>query len=100
MLITGVLVLVGTRLILIGGGTPSFVDSDNPASFSPHFLTRLLTYTFLCPMNFWLLLCPSQLCFDWSMGSIPLVEGLGDQRNIVTLGFFICLFILALWSMS
>lgn len=100
MLTTGGFVLLGIRLILIGGGTPSFVDSDNPASFSSHFLTRLLTYAFLCPVNFWMLLCPSRLCFDWSMGSIPLVEEIRDGRNLTTLGFFACLVFLALWSMS
>ena len=74
------------RIFIIGGGSPSFVDSDNPASFSPHPLTRFLTYSYLCAVNLWLLFCPSCLCFDWSMGSIPLVDTLSDLRNLATVG--------------
>lgn len=74
------------RIFIIGGGSPSFVDSDNPASFSPHPLTRFLTYSYLCAVNLWLLFCPSRLCFDWSMGSIPLVDTLYDLRNLATVG--------------
>ena len=85
VVISAAIVLVFVRVHLIGGGTPTFVDSDNPASFSPHLLTRLLTYCYLCPVNVWLLLCPSGLCHDWSMGSVPLIESLTDPRNCATL---------------
>lgn len=74
------------RIFIIGRGSPSFVDSDNPASFSPHLPTRFLTYSYLCAVNLWLLFCPSRLCFDWSMGSIPLVDTLSDLRNLATVG--------------
>ena len=73
------------RIYFIGGGTPTFIDSDNPASFSPYFQTRLLTYSYLCAVNVWLLLCPSSLCHDWSMGSVPLVNSINDWRNIATI---------------
>lgn len=72
------------RIYFIGGGAPMFIDSDNPASFSPYFQTRLLTYSYLCVVNTWLLLCPSGLCHDWSMGSVPLVNSINDWRNIAT----------------
>lgn len=74
--------LLSVRLYLNGGDPPHFVESDNPASFSPHFSTRFLTYIHLTVLNLWLLLCPSRLCFDWSMNSIPLVESVNDVRNL------------------
>ena len=45
-----------------------------------------------------LLLYPATLCYDWQMGSIPLVEGVGDWRNIGTLLFFVYLVALSLFS--
>lgn len=39
-------------------------------------------------MNAWLLLNPSELCCDWTMGTIPLVESFVDLRNLATLAFF------------
>ncbi|XP_029687357.1 protein O-mannosyl-transferase TMTC1 isoform X5 [Takifugu rubripes] len=57
---------------------------DNPASFSPYLLTRILTYSYLLSFNAWLLLVPVVLCYDWQVGSIPLVESLGDLRNGAT----------------
>lgn len=82
--------------VLISRGSPMFVESDNPASFSDVFLTRTLTYLYLIPFNIWLLLCPSHLCFDWSMGSIPLVESLTDWRNFETIVCFISLITLGI----
>ncbi|KAG7277638.1 hypothetical protein CRUP_025323, partial [Coryphaenoides rupestris] len=73
------------RLWLMGGSMPLFSEQDNPASFSPHLLTRFLTYSYLLSFNAWLLLAPVVLCYDWQVGSIPLVESLGDVRNIATL---------------
>ena len=84
LLVISALVILFYRLYL-GKGSPMFVESDNPASFSDHRLTRGLTYAYLCALNMWLLLFPSRLCFDWSMGSIPLVETWGDGRNLCTL---------------
>ncbi len=85
------LVIISLRLYINGKGTPLFVESDNPASFSPHRLTRVLTYMYLCGLNAWLLLFPSCLCFDWSMGSIPLLESWTDSRNSLTLCVFVVL---------
>lgn len=82
---TAAVFLLFIRIYSIGGGTPTFIDSDNPASFSPHFQTRLLTYSYLYAVNAWLLLCPSSLCHDWSMGSIPLIDSVSDWRNLAPL---------------
>ncbi|XP_030581130.1 protein O-mannosyl-transferase TMTC1 [Archocentrus centrarchus] len=80
-----VVIIMSVRLWLMGGSMPLFSEQDNPASFSPHFLTRFLTYSYLLPFNAWLLLAPIMLCYDWQVGSIPLVESLGDVRNVATL---------------
>ncbi|XP_035537178.1 uncharacterized protein LOC118342668 [Morone saxatilis] len=44
----------------------------------------ILTYSYLLSFNAWLLLAPIMLCYDWQVGSIPLVESLGDVRNVAT----------------
>jgi hypothetical protein len=94
LLVGAALIIVILRIYLNGRGSPKFVESDNPASFSSHRLTRILTYLHLCAANMWLLLSPSSLCFDWSMDSIPLVTTWQDHRNISTAAFFILFSIL------
>ncbi|KAM9705065.1 protein O-mannosyl-transferase TMTC1 isoform 1-T1 [Menidia menidia] len=85
-LISGyVVIIMSVRLRLMGGSMPLFSEQDNPASFSPHLLTRILTYSYLLSFNAWLLLAPIVLCYDWQVGSIPLVESLGDMRNVATM---------------
>lgn len=87
-LISGhVVIIMSIRLWLMGGSMPLFSEQDNPASFSPHLLTRFLTYSYLPSFNAWLLLAPIVLCYDWQVGSIPLVESLGDVRNMATILF-------------
>lgn len=54
-----------------------------------------MTFNYLLPVNAWLLLNPSELCCDWTMGTIPLVESFLDLRNLATLLFYTCLFLLA-----
>nr|XP_029484535.1 protein O-mannosyl-transferase TMTC1-like [Oncorhynchus nerka] len=80
-----VAVIMYFRLWLMGGSMPLFSEQDNPASFSPHLLTRFLTYCYLLAFNAWLLLSPAVLCYDWQVGSIPLVESLWDMRNVAAL---------------
>nr|XP_019955548.1 PREDICTED: transmembrane and TPR repeat-containing protein 1 isoform X2 [Paralichthys olivaceus] len=85
-LISGYVVLImSVRLWLMGGSMPLFSEQDNPASFSPHLLTRILTYSYLLSFNAWLLLAPIVLCYDWQVGSIPLVESLSDFRNVAAM---------------
>ncbi|XP_034145952.1 protein O-mannosyl-transferase TMTC1 isoform X2 [Esox lucius] len=79
-----VAVIMSFRLWLMGGSMPLFSEQDNPASFSPHLLTRILTYCYLLSFNAWLLLAPVLLCYDWQVGSIPLVESPWDIRNVAT----------------
>lgn len=90
----GLLCLVGVgflvfRVWIMNGQMPLFQHQDNPASFSPHFLTRCLTYSYLWMYNGLFLLFPSTLCYDWQVGSIPLVESIYDLRNLATISFCI-----------
>jgi len=63
---------------------------DNPAAAAPA-PARHLTFNYLLPVNTWLLLCPTYLCCDWTMGTIALIESVIDVRNLATLMFYIIL---------
>ncbi|KAJ8963524.1 hypothetical protein NQ314_005566 [Rhamnusium bicolor] len=68
---------------------PIFTSVDNPAAYSESLLIRVLTYNYVYLLNFLLLLWPQWLCFDWSMGCVPLIETICDIRVI-----FVFLFLL------
>lgn len=93
-----VFILLAFRIWTLHGHLPHFSAQDNPASFAELFQTRILTYCYLFFFNVRLLLYPATLCYDWQMGSIPLVEGVGDWRNIGTLLFFVYLVALSVSS--
>ncbi|KAJ7402693.1 hypothetical protein BTVI_84105 [Pitangus sulphuratus] len=119
----------------MGGSMPMFSEQDNPASFSPYFLTSepkpprvpgtvevfseednqackdpkcrlipsylaaqsgFLTYSYLLAFNAWLLLAPITLCYDWQVGSIPLVESIWDARNLATVFLVLVMALLSL----
>lgn len=63
-------------------------EFDNPAS-ALSFPARHLTFNYLLPVNAWFLLNPSELLCDWTMGTIPVIEGFSDVRNLATLIFWI-----------
>ena len=73
----------------MGNNLPKFKHEDNPASFHEKLSTRIMTYLYLLVFNMKLLLVPSTLCYDWQVGSIPLVETLFDHRNLETLFFML-----------
>lgn len=50
----------------------------------------MLNYNYIYALNSWLLLCPDWLCFDWSMGCVPLVSGL-EGRVLGVLAFWLFL---------
>lgn len=89
------ILLLGFRILLMGGEPPEFAPADNPASESDSLLTRSLTYLYLPCLNFFLLLCPILLSFDWSMDTVPLVQSFADLRVLVTFMFyvFLCIFV-------
>lgn len=85
--------LVG-RLYIMGSQLPVFTRFDNPAS-AAETPSRQLTYSYLIYLNSWLLLFPCDLCCDWTMGTVPLIEGFSDRRNVYTLATFLTLIALA-----
>lgn len=75
----------------MGTGPPAFTEVDNPASFADSVLVRAINYNYYYSLNAWLLLCPWWLCFDWSMGCIPLIKSVGDWRVIALAALWLCL---------
>ncbi|CAG9861076.1 unnamed protein product [Phyllotreta striolata] len=71
--------------------TPHFSSADNPTAKEPEFLTRFFTFSYLPAFNFWLLIYPNNLSFDWGMDAIPRITTLNDYRIIVTFAFYYCL---------
>lgn len=69
--------------------------SDNPTSDANCLLTRTLTFLYLPAFNFYLLLFPRWLSFDWSMEAIPVLSHLLDARNLVSLAFYTGLCLIA-----
>ncbi|XP_012940074.1 protein O-mannosyl-transferase TMTC3 [Aplysia californica] len=86
-LVFGTTFLLFARIKVMGAQLPVFTNFDNPASQAPA-PARQLTFNYLLPVNAWLLLNPSELCCDWTMGTLPLVTSLLDARNVATLLFY------------
>ncbi|KAM8973144.1 protein O-mannosyl-transferase TMTC3 [Pelodytes ibericus] len=97
VLMFSTLLLVVIRVQVIQSQLPVFTRFDNPAAVSAS-PARQLTFNYLLPVNAWLLLNPSELCCDWTMGTIPLVESFLDIRNLATLLFFGLLGYLVIFS--
>lgn len=96
VLICSAFCLLVARVKIMGAQLPVFTKYDNPAAVSGT-PTRQLTFNYLLPINAWLLIFPCDLCCDWTMGTIPLVESFLDSRNLATLALFSVLLILT-WS--
>ncbi|KAJ3630169.1 hypothetical protein MTP99_011377 [Tenebrio molitor] len=79
---------------------PQFSTADNPTARDPRLLTRLLTFAYLPVFNLWLLLDPATLSFDWGMDAVPRITSLGDCRNVITVGFYTLLGLLAKRGLS
>ncbi|CAG0896108.1 unnamed protein product [Cyprideis torosa] len=79
--------LLFLRVFVMGATLPVFTKFDNPAASAPTPI-RQLTFNYLLPLNFWLLLFPADLCCDWTMGTVPLISGWADPRNLTSLAFW------------
>ena len=93
---TVMLILTGSFLLflrfkIMGSTLPVFTNFDNPASYQ-NFPIKQLTWMYLIAINALLLIFPSDLCCDWTMGTVPLVETLADPRNLATISTFVILF--------
>ncbi len=60
---------------------------------------RALSLSNIYAINMWLLLSPSSLCCDWSLGSVPLVTSLADSANVWSLLLYVSLMALVLHTM-
>ncbi|TMS06541.1 Transmembrane and TPR repeat-containing protein 4 [Larimichthys crocea] len=78
----GGLSMLYARWRIMGTGPPAFTEVDNPASFAENVFLRIVNYNYYYSLNAWLLLCPWWLCFDWSMGCVPLIKSATDWRMV------------------
>ncbi|XP_004568026.3 protein O-mannosyl-transferase TMTC4 [Maylandia zebra] len=78
----GGLLMLYARWRIMGTGPPAFTEVDNPASFAENIILRIVNYNYYYSLNAWLLLCPWWLCFDWSMGCVPLIKSATDWRIV------------------
>ena len=61
---------------------------------------RQLHWSYLCVLNLWLLLSPSQLCAEYAMDTIPPISSPTDPRNLLTLATFAGLLSMGCYAMS
>lgn len=82
------LILLFLRFSIMGFSVPKFQPVDNPTSFMDSIFLRILNYNYIYSLNAWLLICPVWLCFDWSMGCIPLITDY-DRRIFMIIIFWL-----------
>ena len=75
-----VFLLLFLRLWIMNFTKPIFSRMDNPASHLSDQLFRHINYFYVYLLNLLIMICPIWLCFDWSMGCIPLIETITDFR--------------------
>ncbi|XP_054711432.1 protein O-mannosyl-transferase Tmtc3-like [Uloborus diversus] len=81
------LFLLLVRLSIMGAQLPVFTKFDNPAAAADSPI-RQLTMHYLVALNGWLLCFPCDLCCDWTMGTVSLVQSALDPRNVATFTFY------------
>ena len=77
-----VLMILFARLKIMNFETPKFQEGDNPAGFMDSKILRTINFQYISALNFWLMILPDWLCYDWAMGCVPLIEDLTDFRII------------------
>ncbi|XP_038209319.1 protein O-mannosyl-transferase TMTC4-like isoform X2 [Zerene cesonia] len=79
---------------------PIFKHTDNPAAFNPDFFTRVASYNYIYFINSLLFVWPYWLCYDWSMGCIPLIKEYTDIRImfVILLYCFGCMGLLSVFN--
>ncbi|XP_050673279.1 protein O-mannosyl-transferase TMTC4-like isoform X2 [Leptidea sinapis] len=98
-IITRILFLLLSSVILLyfrwctmGSTKPVFKETDNPAAFANNLFTRVTSYSYIYFLNILLLTWPQWLCYDWSMGCIPLVKEFDDYRIVFPALLFVYIF--------
>ncbi|XP_076640372.1 protein O-mannosyl-transferase F38B6.6 [Colletes latitarsis] len=93
------LILIVSRFSVMGFKPPTFQHIDNPASFIDNIFLRMLNYSYIYCLNAWLLICPEWLCFDWSMGCVPLITTY-DKRIFFVFIFWLTIGILFTYTFN
>ncbi|CAB1346800.1 unnamed protein product [Coregonus sp. 'balchen'] len=71
-----------TRLALLAmGGAFLLYARWRIMGTGPPAFTEIVNYNYYYSLNAWVLLCPWWLCFDWSMGCVPLIKSAFDWRT-------------------
>ena len=80
------------RLKMNQGSQPIFNETELRLLFHSDRHVRVLSMSYLYAFNYWLLLCPYQLCCDWTHPSILPVMSLSDPRSVLfpTLCLVLC----------
>lgn len=84
----------------MGFERPIFHEEDNPISFMASRIMRILNFSYIYSLNFWLLIHPLWLCFDWSMGCVPLIKSLQDTRLFFVSSLWLLAILLAYASLA
>ncbi|XP_032517766.2 protein O-mannosyl-transferase TMTC4-like [Danaus plexippus] len=87
--VASAIILLYMRWIIMGRNTPEFKPTDNPAAFSDSIITKVATYNYIYFLNFTLLVWPQWLCYDWSMGCVPLINSVLDFRILLPVILYI-----------
>ncbi|XP_059049134.1 protein O-mannosyl-transferase TMTC4-like isoform X2 [Achroia grisella] len=82
---TSIIVILYGRWIVMGSTTPNFKPTDNPTAFSENIYNKMGTYNYIYFLNWLLFIWPQWLCYDWSMGCIPIIKSTLDYRLIFLL---------------
>ncbi|XP_066254780.1 protein O-mannosyl-transferase TMTC4 [Euwallacea similis] len=83
------------RLKIMNFEGPTFSPTDNPSAFADKLFVRIFSYNYIYLLNILLLIWPQWLCFDWSMGCIPLIESFYDYRLFLVLLFWFLVLVVA-----
>ena len=83
------------RLKMNQGSQPIFNETELRLLFQSDRHVRVLSMSYLYAFNYWLLLCPYQLCCDWTHPSILPVLSLSDPRSALFPILCLVLFVLA-----
>lgn len=78
---------------------PLFLLMTVPCVLSLPYHFRVMSFSNIYTINAWLLLAPSSLCCDWSLGSVPLVTSIADIRNVWSIVLYIGLLTLVLHTL-
>ncbi|OQR71624.1 transmembrane and TPR repeat-containing protein 4-like [Tropilaelaps mercedesae] len=81
-------VLMFIRCLIANFKAPTFLPMDNPASFLESPVHRWINYQYIYTLDLLLLFYPQWLCFDWSMGCVPLIRSALDPRLLSVAGLW------------